>query len=76
MRTLKRGCENLIMVNLDIKMITAKEVSDGLAEIIISYAQKHKMTISNIGESVDKVEAYMRDNAFLMEGDSEKPNPL
>lgn len=64
------------MVNLDIKMITTKEVSDGLAEIIISYAQKHKMTISNIGESVDKVEAYMRDNAVLLEGDSEKPNPL
>lgn len=64
------------MVNLDIKMITTKEVSDGLAGIIISYAQKHKMTISNIGESVDKVEAYMRDNAVLMEGDSEKPNPL
>ena len=64
------------MANLDIKMVATEEVSHGLAEIIISYAQKHKMTISNIRESVDKAEDYMRDNSILMEGDSEKPNPL
>ncbi len=64
------------MGNLNEKMIATEEVSDGLAEIIISYAQKHKMTISNIEESVNKVEGYMRDNAVLTEGDSDKPNPL
>lgn len=68
--------EKLNTTLLDTKKIVEFEVVEELAKRIVSYAEKHKMTISNIRESVEKVEIYMKDNAVLQDDrDPDELNP-
>ncbi len=61
---------------LDTKKIVEFGVVEELAKRIVLYAEKHKMTISNIRESVEKVEIYMEDNAVLQDDrDPDELNP-
>lgn len=66
--------ETLNTTILDTKKIVEFGVVEELAKRIVSYAEKHKMTISNIRESVEKVEIYMEDNAVLQ--DDRNPDDL
>lgn len=66
--------EKLNTTLLDTKKIVEFGVVEELAKRIVSYAEKHKMTISNIRESVEKVEIYMEDNAVLQ--DDRDPDDL
>lgn len=69
--------ETLNTTLLDTKKIVEFEVVEELAKRIVSYAEKHKMTISNIRESVEKVEIYMKDNAVLQESrETKKDNVM
>lgn len=72
----KKGIrETLNTTLLKTKRLVGLEVSEELAKRIVSYAEKHKMTISNIRESVEKAEVYMRNNAVLQDDrDSDELN--
>lgn len=50
------------------KLITVQEEVE-LAEMIINYAKRHKLTVSNIMGAVQRVREYMADNAVVVSED-------
>lgn len=47
------------------KRLVAQIEEDALVDMIIDYANRHKFTIANINEAVEKVLKYMENNAVL-----------
>lgn len=52
-----------------IKKVSSVEDEEELVELIISYAQEKRFTLTNILDAVNKATKYMNDNAVLQSED-------
>lgn len=55
---------------MNTKRVICKDTEEKLEELVVDFARKNGLTVTNINECMEKVKEYMYDNAVLENVDS------